>query len=129
MPVKTVYLPIIFGNLNPDNDILLNSIEIFDKDKNLILEKKVNIFLRKIYEFAKSPDEIRKSLGINPPTAEDLDKAKEILLEIDATIDKVKRICWLRKPGRSLNINQAIKSQILIQSQSKIVKLALYKID
>ncbi len=110
VPVKTVYLPIILGNLNPDNDILLNSIEIFDKDKNLILEEKVNTFLKKVYEFAKSPDETRKSLGINPPTTEDLDKAKEILLEIDATIDKVKKDMLVEEAWQKLKYKLSDKN-------------------
>lgn len=109
-PVKTVYLPIIFGNLNPDNDILVKSVEIFDKDKNLILEEKVNTFLKKVYEFAKSSDETRKSLGINPPTTEDLDKAKEILLEIDTTKDKAKKNMLVEEAWQKLKYKSSDKN-------------------
>lgn len=109
-PAKTVYLPIIFGNLNAESDISVISIEIFDKDKNSIMEEKVNIPLKKVCDFAKSKEEIKKSLGINPPTAEDLDKAKEILLEIDTTKDKAKKNILVEEAWQKLKYKPSDKN-------------------
>ena len=90
-PVKTVYLPVKLGNLSPDGDVLVKSIEILDKDNNLVFEEKKEISLKSVYEYAKSAEEIRESLGINPPTTDDLNIAKEIILEIDKETDKTKK--------------------------------------
>ncbi len=91
-PVKTVYLPIKLGNLSPDgNTLVVKSIEILSDDNNVIFEERKEISLKSVYEFAKSGEEIRESLGINPPTIDDLDKAKEIIFEIDKEMDKTRK--------------------------------------
>ena len=80
-PVKTVYLPIKLGNLSPDgNTLVVKSIEILSDDNNVIFEERKEISLKSVYEFAKSGEEIRESLGINPPTTEDLDRLKKFFL-------------------------------------------------
>jgi len=88
---QTVYLPIKLGNLSPEGDALVKSIEILSEDNNLIFEEKREISLKSVYEFAKSGEEIRESLGINPTTIDDLNKAKEIILGIDKEMDKTKK--------------------------------------
>jgi len=120
----TVYLPIAFGNLNAESDISVISIEIFDKDKNLILEEKVNIPLKTVYDFAKSKEGIKKSLGINPPTAEDLNKAKEILLEIDTTKDKAKKNILVEEAWQKLKYKTSDKnSDTYSESEQKLSNL------
>jgi len=89
---QTVYLPIKLGNLSPDgNTLVVKSIEILSDDNNVIFEERKEISLKSVYEFAKSGEEIRESLGINPPTIDDLDKAKEIIFEIDKEMDKTRK--------------------------------------
>ena len=123
-PAKTVYLPIAFGNLNAESDISVISIEIFDKDKNLILEEKVNIPLKTVYDFAKSKEGIKKSLGINSPTAEDLNKAKEILLEIDTTKDKAKKNILVEEAWQKLKYKTSDKnSDTYSESEQKLSNL------
>ena len=91
-PVKTVYLPIKLGNLSPDgNTLVVKSIEILSDDNNVIFEERKEISLKSVYEFAKSGEEIRESLGINPPTIDDLNKAKEIIFKIDKEMDKTRK--------------------------------------
>ena len=109
-PVKTVYLPVKLGNLSLDGDALVKSIEILDKDNNLIFEEKKEISLKSAYEFAKSAEEIRESLGINPPTNEDLDKAKEIILEIDKETDKTKKDILVEEAWQLLQYKQSDKN-------------------
>jgi len=109
-PVKTVYLPVILGNLNPNGDILLKSIEILGKNKNLLLEEKVDTSLKKVYDFAKSADEVRKSLGINPPSIGDLDNAKKLFIEIDKTKDKIKKNILVEEAWQKLKYKPGDKS-------------------
>ncbi len=127
-PAKTVYFPVTLGNLNPNSDILVKSIEIFDKDKSLILEEKIGVSLKRVYVLAKSKDEVRKSLGINPPTTEDLDKAKEILLEIDTTKDKAKKNILVEEAWQKLKYKPTDKnSDTYTDAEQKLSNLLYTK--
>jgi hypothetical protein len=127
-PVKTVYLPITFGNLNAESDISVISIEIFDKDKNSIMEEKVDRLLKKVYAFAKSSDEVRKSLGIDTPTAEDLDNAKKLFIEIDKTKDKIKKNILVEEAWQKLKYKPSDKNpDTYTESEQKLSNLLYTK--
>jgi hypothetical protein len=128
-PVKTVYLPVVFGNLNPNKEVSIKSVEILNKDKQSLVEEKVDIRLKTVYNFAKSKDEIRNLLGIDLPTVEELDTAKGILIEADKTNDRSKRNMLVEEAWQKLKYKPSDKNpDTYTESEQKLSNLLYTKL-
>ena len=128
-PVKTVYLPVVFGNLNPNKEVSIKSVEILNKDKQSLVEEKVDIRLKTVYNFAKSKDEIRNLLGINLPTVEELDTAKGILIEADRTNDRSKRNMLVEEAWQKLKYKPSDKNpDTYTEAEQKLSNLLYTKL-
>ena len=83
-PSSTVTVPIIIGNLDPENrTLIVRKIEIYTSDGDLISEKSMFSPISSVSAVFSTPEEVRSALGIKAPLKEKIDKAKKSLLEAE----------------------------------------------
>lgn len=86
-PATTVYLPIMLGNLSTDPSMLIQSIEVLDAKGQVMATERVAFKLESLAGKAGSSEEIRKALGIVPPAAADIAKARNLIAQATSTVD------------------------------------------
>jgi hypothetical protein len=109
-PATTVYLPIMMGNLSADPSMLIQSIEVLDAKGQVMATERVAFKLESLAGKAGSSEEIRKALGIVPPAAADIAKARNLIAQATSTVDGKQKSILVEQAFFASRAKQSMKN-------------------